>query len=86
MIIKDAKLPYPYRMEPQGILGTFEVRRVEVKVFRERAICPKCDIEMKMESSHLTHPPQYEYKCPRCRMHSVSDLVYPRIIHREVTE
>ncbi len=61
------------------------IRRIEVKTYRERLICSKCDTEMEFEGIALmSNPAQYPFRCPMCQKTLRTTVIYPRIIHEEI--
>lgn len=67
-----------------------------VETFMERAYCSACGTELQLKPKDINAidaavaiwpapSPKYEYICPVCGTTEISEILYPRIIHKEVT-
>lgn len=68
---------------------------VKVETYKEHAYCSACGSELQLKPEDFTQPkidvaiwpppaPKYEYICPVCGTTEISEILYPRIIYKEV--
>lgn len=62
-----------------------EKRKIET--YEIKAICPKCEKELKQENTVLmTYPPLYQYVCLYCGKKFTSETDYPYIEYKYIEE
>ena len=62
------------------------IKRTEVRIFVETAVCDDCDVEMISDGSYLaSNPPQYDNVCPDCgNTIRTRGFRYPRNVYEPV--
>lgn len=58
--------------------------KTELKIFQVDNLCDKCKEQMEFDSSTLTFPMNYKYKCPKCGYEEVSQIKYPYMITEKI--
>ena len=59
----------------------------EIKTYEVKAICPRCEEELKQENTMFpTYPPQYQYVCLYCGEKFTSKMNYPYIEYKYIAE
>ena len=62
------------------------IKKVELRAYKDKLMCDKCDSEMVPEQvMYTTSPPRFNHVCPNCKSETMTyDSPYPRIVHEEI--